>query len=338
MRTWCALVLGLSLPASTLLPAQDTRVRLPAPSDAAALIDAYAAGGDARIAAALNRDDALRSLRQALERIDFQHEDLAEQRFIAAGLAVEAAQYRGFREATAALEIIEWACGMLRTHDPPDERERLWHRAAIAIQQGLAEGLALEAHVEHASGRFPDEPHFALARAVAAELRTFPDPRASERLSLRIATTFDLLVTRLHRAAAYEPVRAEARLRLGYVHLRNDDAERALRQLDVVPVLTSEPFLVYLAHLFRGRALERTDRIDEAIAAYRDAVAVVPGAQSAVLALASALMRGQGRAEADELARAAVSSVPVADPWAGYGQGDLRLWPMIRRQMREAIR
>ena len=69
---------------------------------------------------------------------------------------------------------------------------------------------------------------------------------------------------------------------------------------------------MYLARYFRGQALERQTRPDEAAFAYRGALAAIPGAESASFAL-SALLAGQGhRAEAAQIVDAAVGdSHPV---------------------------
>ena len=74
--------------------------------------------------------------------------------------------------------LLEWACSLLRRNDTPLAAERLWHLAAIGVIQGASDGEALERHLAHAELRFPDEPRFVLAHAVALELRTWPEPRS----------------------------------------------------------------------------------------------------------------------------------------------------------------
>ncbi len=71
--------------------------------------------------------------------------------------------------------LLEWACSLLRRNPTPLPAERLWHLAAIGVIEGAADGVRLEAHLAHAERRFPDEPRFLLARAVAMELLTWPE-------------------------------------------------------------------------------------------------------------------------------------------------------------------
>lgn len=301
------------------------------------IVDAYASSDFPAIARLLTGNESLTQLQDRLDAAVADGDGGPRRRLLAAAVAVEAAQLRGFQEMTGAVEVIEWACTLLRTHDAPGDAERIWFLASLAIFEGLASSTSVVVHADHALRRFPAEPRFELALAVGTELATFPDPREKGRLSARIGTQYDRLVTRLSNAARHESVRAEARVRLGFTLLRDGRPEQALEALDGAAGLTDEPFLVYLAHLFRGRALEKLDRLDDAVAAYRAAVAAVPGAQSAELALATALMKGAGRLEASERAKSAVMAERVADPWSGYGQGDLRLWPVIRQQLREAV-
>ena len=328
--------------------------------DGEALLDAYALGQDGALVVALSRPNALSSLRDALAGLDLEGAD-RRRREQAAALAVEAAQLAGASDTIAAFELVEWGCHLLRRDAVTTEAERLFHWAAAAVLEGMTlpslvahadhalrrdfvrppqetSGVSLVPHAEHAAGRVDQEPRLELARAVAVELRTFPDPRAKERLGQRDGNLFAQLVDRLDRAARFPEVRAEALTRLGFAHLRDSNPERALMHLDEAPALTSDPWVLYLAHLFRGRALGALGRDAEAVEAFRASVAAVPGAQSAMLALGAALVRSGAREEASQLAWAATAVPTVADPWLGYGQADLRFWPEIRDRLREAVR
>jgi Flp pilus assembly protein TadD len=134
-----------------------------------------------------------------------------------------------------------------------------------------------------------------------------------------------------------EAIRPEVVLRLGYLHLRLQHVEIAIEQFDEVLGITDDPFLLYLAHFLGGMAREQQGDRGNAIAAYRAAIAVVPRAQSATLALASLLFLGDDRAEAAKLIDAAVT-LPVAnDPWRGYQSGDFRFWSPRLVSLREAL-
>jgi tetratricopeptide (TPR) repeat protein len=307
----------------------------------------------------LNGASALERLRTALDGVQFDPAD-RKRREQAAALAVEAARLVGASQKGAAFALIEWACALLRRDTSTTEAERLFHWAAAAVLEGVVlpslvphaevsvrrefvrppgqtSGVSILPHVEHALRRV-NEPRLQLARAVGLELRTFPDPQPKARLGQRDGPLFAQLVEALHRAATFSAVRAEALTRLGFSHLRDGHPERALAHLDDVPALTQDPWVLYLSHLFRGRAFEALGRDDEAVLAYRASVAAVPGAQSAMLALGSALFRVGAREDASAIAWAATAVPTVADPWVGYGQADLRFWPQIRDRLREAVR
>ena len=297
--------------------------------------------------------------------------------YLVAALALEAARARGGLEWRHAQLLIEWACERLRAKTEPgeDDRERAWMIAAAAVMEGGAAGAVLEVHALHALKRFPNDPALTMAKAVAAELRAGPDVRtaqgtkaptttsmfmaASAASSIQQTTpttvgTFspttdvptdissgpalDLAVRRFNEMASIDPYRDEAKLRLGYTSLRRGKHEDALEHLVGPAKNTTDVFIAYLAHLFRGRALERLKRWDQAVVEYRAAVAVQPGAQTAELALAAALARSGRRAEAAELAdRALMRTDAPFDPWLGYGQGDFRHWARLIAGVRKAI-
>ena len=130
----------------------------------------------------------------------------------------------------------------------------------------------------------------------------------------------------------------EAHVRLGYTALRQRRHTDALELLEPATA-TEDPFLRYLAHLFRGRALDAQKRFADAIAEYESALQAAPGAQTAEIALAAALARAGRRGEAAALAETSLSRTDTPfDPWLAYGQGDLRKWPEIIATVRETIR
>ena len=296
--------------------------------------------------------------------------------YLVAALALEAARARGGLEWRHAQLLLEWACERLRAKTEPgeDDRERAWMIAAAAVMEGGAAGAGLEVHAMHALKRFPNDPALTMAKAVAAELRAGPDVRtaqgtkaptgsiplaASTAGSIQQTTpttvgTFspttdvltdissgpalDLAVRRFSEMTSIDPYRDEAKLRLGYTALRRGKHEDALEHLVVPAKNTTDVFIAYLAHLFRGRALERLKRWDQAVVEYRAAVAVQPGAQTAELALAAALARSGRRAEAADLADRALARTDAPfDPWLGYGQGDFRHWARLIAGVRKAI-
>jgi tetratricopeptide (TPR) repeat protein len=272
-------------------------------------------------------------------------------RTVAALVALEAAWARGGVEWGQAQGLLESACAKLRASPVPTELERQWMQAASALIEGAAAGAALEIHVTHALLRFPGDPMLVMARAVAAELRAGPDVREAGRTRAPTLPIVDpnypvttdplnAVVTRLQEAAKLTGYRREALLRLGYTALRRDQAEAALGHFTAALPADGapDPFVDYLVHLLRGRALERLRRWEAAAAAYQQAVSIQPGAQTAELALAAALARSGRRAEAATVAdRALERRDAVPDPWLSYGQSDFRHWSTLIARLRSAI-
>jgi hypothetical protein len=91
--------------------------------------------------------------------------------------------------------------------------------------------------------------------------------------------------------------------------------------------------LVYLAHLFRGIALENRGRLQDARLSYREALAESPGAHSATLRLAALEFRHGGLDEPESLLGPLLrDDDPRRDPWWSYYAGDWRFWyPRIER-------
>jgi len=97
--------------------------------------------------------------------------------------------------------------------------------------------------------------------------------------------------------------------------------------------------MTFLRHLFRGRALDGLNRIEEAAASYRQALEISPEAQSARIGLMTSLMRLGDREGAEAIAEA-IQTTPanVLDPWWAYWPGDYRFFPAIIERLREQTR
>jgi hypothetical protein len=258
-------------------------------------------------------------------------------RLIVAAVAVEAANHGGGTNWPEARDFLEWACALVRKNSRPSAAELTFHRAATAVFEGAADAPVLQAHTAHALKRFPDDHRLILARAIAAELRTWPDPRDGRTPRERSADGVGLAIARLNGARQFEELRAEAALHLGFMAIRNGDAAEALPYLREAESTNHDTFILHLVQLFRGRALERLNRTDEAISAYRAALAAEPG-QTAQLALASALARtGRPQDAIRVAAGATTSSWDRVDPWVAYGRGDARMWLTIVAQLRREL-
>lgn len=141
----------------------------------------------------------------------------------------------------------------------------------------------------------------------------------------------------LKRAEAFEHVRAEAVLRQAALMAASGRPGEAIPLFEQSETLGGDEWVLYLARLLRGRALEAAGRIAEAEAAYAAALAVRPRARSANLALA-ALTFARGARNDAALATAFDPSADATDPWAQFRYGDYRFWPARRDELRRALK
>jgi hypothetical protein len=181
----------------------------------------------------------------------------------------------------------------------------------------------------------PDDPRFTLAKAIASEQLFLPSTLvrigASSESSLLIGTsrTARQLATDAMLAfmnARRDPtIGAEASIRLGFILYRDAKPADALQYLNAVDTVKDDPVLQYWGRLFRGRAFDVLGRVDEARQQYADANAVVPGAQSARVALIALNFRSSQRDEALVSAKAMLGApASTEDPWLLYWLGQHR--------------
>ena len=131
----------------------------------------------------------------------------------------------------------------------------------------------------------------------------------------------------------------EALLRAGLVYFSVGDHGGALHRFTAAQPLASEPELKYLAHFLTGRAMEALDRHDEAIGQYRRALDIVPGAESAVVALASLQFLHNDRdASVSLIDRTFATPTRNTDPGRMIGYGYFLRWPAIQAAMRAELR
>jgi Bacterial transcriptional activator domain. len=89
-----------------------------------------------------------------------------------------------------------------------------------------------------------------------------------------------------------------------------------------------------LRQLFLGHVLWSLTRQDEAVQAYRAALALAPSAQSARVALMNALFMRGDRAAAEALSEQVQATVDDTDPWWMYWQGQYRLHALAMARLR----
>jgi hypothetical protein len=206
----------------------------------------------------------------------------------------------------------------------------------MMLQGALRPGLA-RPFVERALARFPADPQFLLARAITSEL-DYQHSRA--RLGATPPPSLEDVRAHYEAAMASPPVAIEARIRLAHRLQLTRQPKAALALLeaaDVDPI--QSPSLAYLRQLFRGHALGALDRADESIAAYRDALLIIPPGQAARVALMRRLVERGQRADAEALADLVQTErSPALDPWWLYWQGQYRMYPQTIARLRELSR
>jgi tetratricopeptide (TPR) repeat protein len=223
----------------------------------------------------------------------------------------------------------------------PQEFERLWHYAVLTLLQATLRPNVLDVFAGRALDRFPDEPRFLLARAIAADQRTaaggplrWASPNPATVASVEAAKAlYELVLGR-------PEVSTEARIRLAFLLHRQGKNDEALIRLDEAAARPIEDgMLRYLHQLFRGQVLADLNRVDESLAAYRAALAILPSAQSARVAIMNTLYKQGDRAGAEALAEQ-VQTEPVGlmDPWWIYWQGQYRLHLQVMARLREVAR
>ena len=338
----------------------------------AALIDQYAAGDyNGAVMAYLAAPD-FGALRREVERRGNPGNTASpaerhRQRVIVATFALDVGSRLLWPEEVDPL--IELGCKLLGADDIVDEATRQWYRTSVAVAvrarddgqlvtragpgkpmgSWVAPNKRLVNHVEHALRRFPDEPRFRLAAAeLLAVTADSEPPRDVEWVPINVLDKRTPEGTRRVRAqealALFEPLRAnpdlrpEVDLRIGYLRYTLNESHAALESYRRARV-SSDPFIKYLAVFLSGRALERLKQPAEAMAHYREALTIIPNAQSATNALAAALFVDGHPEEAYALVNAALRARPRPDdPWHHFGYADMRLLPGMFKELQAVFR
>jgi tetratricopeptide (TPR) repeat protein len=256
-----------------------------------------------------------------------------------AAFALEAAIHRA-AAGSQTIQLIEWACRLVRRQPTPGAFERQWHLTAFAALGGTTNPDAIEAHVGHMRLQFPAEPRLGLERAIAADLRTAPffdAGRASasdlSRRARDAALRFEDLL-----GSPDSAIRFEARVRLARLRVVIEDPQAALAALDATVPRDADVDLEYLAWLFRAWAFEKLNQQDQAADAYRRALVLRPRAQSATIGLALVAFHAGDRDEARSLAASIwAGTTDTADPWWEYWPGDFRHAPRLVSGLRQLV-
>ena len=142
---------------------------------------------------------------------------------------------------------------------------------------------------------------------------------------------------RYEEAMKFPETEPEARVRARAISLWRSATSTARSKCSTAgPAQSTDKEVRYLADLIRGQILRALGRSDDAVAAFRAALATWPGAQSARVALMTLLVNRGEREEAATLAEATqTASENEFDPWWTYWLGD---FPVVSSDARQAAR
>jgi tetratricopeptide (TPR) repeat protein len=233
-------------------------------------------------------------------------------------------------------------------------RKRCWLWIA-ASHHGALDFLALWNDLRQLKALFPNDSDTHLAWGSAMEIVAWPklgalgpvfipdtDPEGA-RISWADKGTgswakawLEVAEGEHRKALALDPASLEARLRLGRVLL---DVARPKTAVEILaPLLESsrDVWVLYLAHLFTGRAYEALGRPVDAIGHYTVAVALRPDLQTPRTALSHALRSSGDHRAAVQAAREvhALNRPARDDPWWQYPYGPWRRMSDISSELR----
>jgi tetratricopeptide (TPR) repeat protein len=348
--------------------------RQAAPLDLRAILDTYARGDyDAAVAKATGIADLgplrLRFVQDTPVWVNADPARAEARRAAVASFLLELTAARLESDWGRFSDLIEWTCVQLRTAGPATEFERAWHSASHALAGRARARLWLlgayavlphqkpfnvpppkdqpppARHLMHALERFPDDPRFQLSRVVAWTWGRDEEPIRNVRRRLDDDDPRQRArAPRLQAIVALEPltskpeVAAESWVRIGMVRYSLADHSGALRAFETAQPIATEPAMKYLAHFNAARALEGLSRPEDAIREYQNALAVVPGAESATVALASLQFMRDDRDTAVTLIDRVFNRPPSPpDPGRLIGYGSFMRWPELRAAMRNAL-
>jgi tetratricopeptide (TPR) repeat protein len=272
------------------------------------------------------------------------------------------------------LSILEIGCERLNSVNASGTFLLDWDLASLALLQGPltllwggiefpatfnAWSVAENGHPTHPRQRFPKDLQVALRWGISQELyvhvwlhstglawsRDTPEEALLGRIRdpdmrFRRDTELRTAAAAFEQAAQDPALRLDAMLRLGRVRSLLGESEAALSLFRDVATQSQQSDLQYLAHLFAGRTFLGRRESASAIRAFRSALSIKPGTQSAALPLASLLYLEDRRTEVADLIDHLLEapSIGQGDPWADYLAPGYRDWPGFINRVREGLR
>ena len=309
-------------------------VQLPTTSSYAHVLDLYRAGQEElaqRALAEVFRVEIERAQQTLLNAFDSTVGDQSSRAAASMRVAALVHTERAFA-ARARDNVPEWRyqIGVARTYveklasrDRGAPFPRTWWLMNIAVLQGQFALPAAREFGDMARDSVGDSPELFLAIGVTQEMGW--TGQHEEGVDSQLKGDLKDAERAYRNALAAQPDLVEARLRLGRVLTLHGDTDGALKILAGIGEET-EPGDRYLARMFEGDVFERRGEAAESERRYLAAIAVLPRAQSAYVALAHVRHTMGARAEAahDVSVTTLDKSVPdTGDPWFWYPRGFL---------------
>ena len=198
-----------------------------------------------------------------------------------------------------------------------------WYHAVAAFL--LATGMNADArpHLHESERVLPDDARLLFDRGTHAETFGLPIYQAIGDSAVPAEKQTNAEAERFYRRAlAVDPSHVEARVRLARLLDHRGRHDEAAAEID--QALSARPLDVpgYYARIVAARIAASRGRYDEALQRYREASALYPGAQSALLGAShAALMLADMPQALIPIAELDASSAGDADPWMKYWVG-----------------
>ena len=328
----------------------------------AAVLDTYAQGKHDDAIASPGLDQALSRflLRLRLEGNAWINADpnrASSRRSTLAAFVLDLAHARLETDWKQTRDVLEWTCAELRAAGPPTPFERAWHMAVLSLagrarDRGWLLGVGtllpgeqprrrsmvppVPAHMSHVSDRYPDDPAVRLEwitawmwgrdaepiRNIRPDFVEWDNPNRRTRQRDAVALLVPL--------AAEPALAGEARLRIAQLHFLLRDYAAAHAAARQVHDTGADQARRYVAHVIAARSLDAMDRRGAAKEEYAAAVALMPAAQSASLALIARQFVDDDRAAAITLNAMGEGD----DPWRLFPYGSFSQWTARRAALR----
>jgi tetratricopeptide (TPR) repeat protein len=230
-----------------------------------------------------------------------------------------------------------------------DDTVRLWFLATTAYMESIQQVDPW--HVDRSVELFPRDPELLFLAACAREWFSGPEIQGTLQSTTLARDLFNLVgdettelrsAERLFRQSLeHDPMRTEARIRLGRVLGRRGRHQDAIGELRRATMETRNDLLQYYGQMFLGTEAAALDLTDEARRAFERAAELFPDAQSPHLAI------GALAASTGDRAAAALAIEPVLngdepvladDPWWSYYRSQARDLAGIVEVLHEAVR